>query len=224
MDNKKFLLLIVTIIILVAALTYALKSCNDKKKIVTPEQQSLDSLLIDRRKSDSIFMVVLKDKQDSLLAWHLINDSLSKAAVAKDKALEISKAKVALLIAKSYILQKDNTQQQLDNCDSIKREAIYLTENITDYQRAQETLMQNNKNLLATMQRTSELKDSVYSDLKGQFDFLAAKYSKLDYNYQKAEKKANKRFGIGVQAGYTYITDKFRPVVSVGIQYAIIKF
>lgn len=225
MENRNFLILICTIIVLVAALTLALKTCNDKKKAPkSADQLTIDSLISEQYRKDSIYSHTVILLNNSIASARFKSDSLSTVVSSRTTALEKSKATVAFLIAKGPIINKDSIQQQLDNCDSIKREAIYLTENISDYQRAQETLMENNRALLATMQRTSQMKDSAYQWLKNDFNFLANKYSQLDHNYLNSKKQVNKRFGLSLFGGYTYIVDKFRPVAGIGISYTLIKF
>lgn len=177
-----------TIIALTAIIVLLLRGCKENNSIAEG-QHLIDSLSIVVKFKDSIYVRTLISKNDSIAAARFRSDSLQRLISKKDKALDVSKAEVAVLVAKSYLINKDSIQQRLDNCDSIKREAIYLAENVTDYQRAQETLMENNRQLLATMQRTGDIKDSAYKDLKNDFDFLTIKFSKLDYAYQKNNKK-----------------------------------
>lgn len=184
--NKTWVL-VGAIILIVIAFLFFRNGCN--QPAYSDNQRILDSLSNVVKYKDSIYVRTLISKNDSISAARFRSDSLQRLISKKDKALDVSKAEVAVLVAKSYLINKDSIHQRLDNCDSIKKEAIYLAENVTDYQRAQETLMENNRQLLATMQRSGEIKDSAYADVKGQLDFLTMKFSKLDYNYQKINKK-----------------------------------
>lgn len=207
---------------LIAVVTYFLKQrCN--KPQPSSYAAVVDSLLGERQKSDSVFFSILKRKQDSIVRAKFVIDSIGKITNKTTRALEVSKAKIALLIAKSYANASDTTKC-CQREDSLRRENIFLLENVNDYQRAQEVLVSANKLLIKKQDSIIIIKDSLYAGLKGDFNFLANKYSKLDYNYQQISRKGNKRFGIGLQGGYTYLTDKIKPIVSVGIHYSIIRF
>ena len=184
--NKTWLLIGAIALIVIAFLLFR---NGGNQPALTDNQRMLDSLSTVVKYKDSIYVRTLISKNDSIAAARFRSDSLQRVISKKDKALDVSKAEVAVLVAKSYLINKDSIQQRLDNCDSIKKEAIYLAENVTDYQRAQETLMENNRQLLATMQRSSDVKDSAYKYLKNDFDFITSKFSKLDYAYQKNNRK-----------------------------------
>lgn len=160
-----------------------------KQPAYSDNQRMLDSLSNVVKYKDSVYVSTLISKNDSIAAARFRSDSLQRVISKKDKALDVSKAQVAVLVAKSYVIHPDSTKQRLDNCDSLRKEVVYLVENVADYQRAQTVLVANNKQLIETQERIIIVKDSAYADVKGQLDFITPKFSKLDYNYQKATKK-----------------------------------
>lgn len=193
------------IIALTVIIALLLRGC-DPAPVVSDEQHTVDSLVSAQRLKDSIYRITLTKKNDSLIRAAKRGDSLSNIADKIIKALEVSKANVALLIAKSYAEASDTTKCCIRE-DSLRRENIFLLENVSDYQRAQETLVANNKQLIETQQRVIEIKDSAYADVKGQLDFLTLKFSKLDYNYQKNNKKlTNSKTLNKILAGIAIVT------------------
>lgn len=205
--------------LLVVLLLFMLfKSCQPQP--VTVERKQYDSLLQVNKDIDSVYQESLY--RDSLLVTQYnVNDSLATIVDQKDRALEVSKAKVALFAAKSYVIPIKDTAARLDNCDSIRREAIYLAENVADYQKATDQLSDQNVELVYAQRDLIKTKDSLFSALRSSSKLLEETQHKCLKENEALQKKADRRFVIGPGVGATYWDNKITAVGGLFIVYRI---
>ncbi len=199
------------------------KSCNKAPAIPTVEQRKYDSLLQVNKEIDSVYKESLY-RDSLLLTQYDVNDSLLAVVDTKDRSLEVSKAKVALLLAKAAVIPKKDTAAQMDNCDSLRREALYLTENVADYQKATDQLSNQNVELVYKQKDLIRLKDSLFVALRASTSLLEDAQSNCLKQNEKLTKKSNRKFSIGPSIGVTYWDNKVVAVGGISLVYSLIKF
>lgn len=212
--------LIALILLILVAVFLIFKGCGNKPVRSSVEKAKSDSIIFVNKKLDSIFRY--SQYRDSLLSdMYNTTDSLYGELDKKDRTLEVTKAKVALLVAKSYIIPTKDTTARLDNCDSIKKEAIYLAENVADYQKATDQLSDQNVELLYKQRELIKTKDSLFAALRANTWFIDEINGRLIKENESLRKKANRRIVIGPGVGATYWDNKITSVGGLFIVYRL---
>lgn len=187
LKNYQVIALMVAAIVL---LFIIFRGCNKTDPAIAESKRQVDSVIAAKKASEAASEKVIDSifKENNRRA---VKNQLDSIALAKrDQQLEI-KSLEALSLAKQvkiYVTYKD-TVEQLKAAPLLADKVIELVEQADSYRNETRVLRNRLDSSVGATSLILVTKDYNYTELQGQFDFLAGKYSKLDYNYNSLNKK-----------------------------------
>lgn len=186
LKNYQVIALLVAAIVL---LFIIFRGCNKTDPAIAESKRQLDSVIAAKKASEAASGKVIDSifKENNRRAVKNQLDSI--ALLKRDQQLEV-KSLEALSLAKQVknATYKD-TVEQLKSAPLLADKVIELVEQADSFRNETRTLRNSLDSSVGATSLMLAKKDYQYTELEGQFDFLAGKYSKLDYNYNGLDKK-----------------------------------
>jgi chromosome segregation ATPase len=213
------------IAIAVLAFVIGLLTCNRRSKpdeiIFHPTKDEIDS--ISRKKAQQKAFV------DSLLVslnrTRKAEDSLKKLVGKQSEVLAVKTLKINALTKEAELYRKyDDIPAYIIACDSLLPQISDLTSTVDIYR-------QDNKHLMDSIQKVEDERsilnarqDFFQSEMNSSIDRLTQSNIQLESSNSKLQKKANRKWAIGLGAAYIFDGQQWRYGAGVSVVRTLVRF
>lgn len=174
------------IVLITIFLTAALfRSCYHPKladnTAVRKIQEQLKEKETESKRQQQLFI----QREDSL---HVLTDSLRTELHKKDISLTHSQIKIEALLARGEIVKSD-TPAYVSNCDTLRTQVGSLVQQVNHYKTLADSAFVKMDDRLIAKDSIILSQQQLYSRIRGALNDVAANYTKLSADYDKAQKR-----------------------------------